>query len=145
MTTSPARPRPLPSAQVVEKPEPIRAKPSTVAKSSTPPGEKKPAKPDAKILFQTYFKSVGPRTYAAQLKQAGNGNHFLVFTEGKRDEKTGDLRKASLYLFSEDFENFFKLMHEAEQFVRAHPVPAEVRQKRQKFWSKQKGAARKPS
>jgi hypothetical protein len=79
------------------------------------------------------------------LKQAGNGNHFLVFTEGKRDEKTGDLRKASLYLFSEDFENFFKLMHEAEQFVRAHPVPAEVRQKRQKFWSRQKVDRRKPS
>ena len=92
---------------------------------------------EAKILFQTYFKSVGPRTYAAQLKQAGNGNHFLVFTEGKRDDKTGDLRKISLFLFSEDFENFFKLIHETEQFVRAHPVPKEVQQKRQKFWAKQ--------
>src|SRR5262252_7008015 len=93
---------------------------------------------EPKILFQKYFKSVGPRTYAAQLKEAGNGNHFLVFTEGKRDDKTKDLRKVSLFLFSEDFDSFFKLMRETEAFVRAHPVPKEVQEKRRKFWSKQK-------
>jgi hypothetical protein len=140
MTTSPARPRPLPSAEAVAKPEPIRAKPSAgpSAKPDTAPSRSgtKPPKQDAKILFQTYFKSVGPRTYAAQLKQAGNGNHFLVFTEGKRDDKTGDLRKISLFLFSEDFERFFKMMQETEAFVRAHPVPKAVRQKREKFWTK---------
>ena len=50
-------------------------------------------KPEPKILFQTYFKSVGPRTYAAQLKEAGNGNHFLVLTEGKRDDASGDVKR----------------------------------------------------
>ena len=143
MTMSPARP--LPPAAAVEKPEPIRAKPSSKPAEARSRAETKPPKPDAKILFQTYFKSVGPRTYAAQLKKAGNGNHFLVFTEGKRDAKTQDLRKVSLFLFSEDFDSFFKLMRETEQFVRAHPVPKEVQQKRQKFWRKQKDQPEKPA
>ena len=143
MTTTLTRPRPLPPAQAVAKPEPIRANAKAQSTKSPAPPQKKPPKQEPKILFQTYFKSVGPRTYAAQLKQAGNGNHFLVFTEGKRDEKTGELRKVSLFLFSEDFDNFFKLMRETEQFTRAHPVPDEVRQKRQKFWDTQKQPAGK--
>jgi hypothetical protein len=57
-------------------------------------------KSEAKILFQRYFKSVGPRTYAAQVKQAGNGNHFLVLTEGKRDDSSGEVRKTRLFIFS---------------------------------------------
>jgi len=94
-------------------------------------------KPEAEILFQNYFKSVGPRTYAAQVKKAGNGNHFLVLTEGKRDEKTDELRKTRLFVFSEDFSEFFKMMHEAAVFIREHPVPDEVKQKRQDFWKRQ--------
>ena len=90
---------------------------------------------EAKILFQSYFKSVGPRTYAAQLKEAGNGNHFLVLTEGKRDDKTGEVRKTRLFVFSEDFAAFFKLARETAAFVEAHPVPEEVRRKRAKFWA----------
>src|SRR5437588_9342050 len=42
-------------------------------------------KPEEAILFQTFFKSVGPRTYASQVKRPANGNHFLVLTEGNRD------------------------------------------------------------
>lgn len=89
------------------------------------------------ILFQTYFKSVGPRTYAAQLKRAGNGNHYLVFTEGKRDKVTDEVRKTSVYVFSEDFISFFKMFKETAEHVKSHPVPAEVAQKRTKFWQKQ--------
>src|SRR4051794_23516192 len=74
-------------------------------------------KPDAQILFQKFFKSVGPRTYAAQVKKAGNGNHFLVLTEGKRDEKTQEVRKTKLFVFSEDFAEFFHLLHDAAQFI----------------------------
>src|SRR4051812_21949153 len=71
------------------------------------PAEKK----EAKILFQQYFKSVGPRTYAAQIKEAGNGNHFLVLTEGKRDDATGEVRKTRLFVFSEDFTEVFRMLH----------------------------------
>jgi hypothetical protein len=97
-----------------------------------------PTKPkaEAKILFQSYFKSVGPRTYAAQVKEAGNGNHFLVLTEGKRDEGSEDVRKTRLFLFSEDFTEFFKLMKQTAEFIKANPVPAKVKQKREKFWAK---------
>jgi len=94
------------------------------------------AKPQEKILFQQYFKSVGPRTYAAQVKQAGNGNHFLVLTEGKRDDKTGEVRKTRLYIFSEDFPAFFRLLHDTAQFIKANPLPASVRKRREAHWAK---------
>jgi hypothetical protein len=100
------------------------------------------AKPEPEILFQTYFKSVGPRTYAAQLKRAGNGNHFLVLTEGKRDDKTGDVRKTRLFVFSEDFVSFFKMLQETSQFIRANPVPPDVKKKRERFWARNDESAK---
>jgi hypothetical protein len=100
-------------------------------------------KPEPEILFQKYFKSVGPRTYAAQLKRATNGNHFLVLTEGKRDEKTGDIRKTKLFVWSEDFVAFFRMLHETAKHIRENPLPQEIRQKRERYWAKQ--AAEKSS
>jgi hypothetical protein len=93
-------------------------------------------KPEHEILFQTYFKSVGPRTYAAQVKKASNDNHYLVLTEGKRDEKTGELRKARLFVYGEDFVAFFKMLQETSLFIRANPVSDEVKQRRAKFWAR---------
>ena len=100
---------------------------------------RKPAgpKPEPVILFQEFFKSVGPRTYAAQVKRAANGNHFLVLTEGKRDEKTNELRKSRLFIYSEDFAAFFKLMKASAEFAKAHPVDPAVAAKRAKVWSGQ--------
>lgn len=103
--------------------------------AARPPTGNKP-KPEPKILFQTYFKSVGPRTYAAQVKQAGNGNHFLVLTEGKRDPKTGEVRKTSLFVFSEDFVAFFRMLKESAGFIKTHPLPEPVRRKRESFWKR---------
>jgi hypothetical protein len=100
-------------------------------KPSTPAPKAEP-----KILFQKFFKSIGPRTYAAQLKEAANGNHFLLLTEGKRDDKTGEVKKTKLLVFSEDFTEFFRMLHETVQFIKANPVPAAVKQRRQKFWAK---------
>jgi len=101
------------------------------------PAAKNAEKTEDKILFQSYFKSVGPRTYAAQLKQAPNGNHYLVITEGKRDKETGEVRKIRLYTYSEDFGAFFKMLQETAQFMRANPVPKEIKAKREKFWANQ--------
>jgi hypothetical protein len=98
-----------------------------------------------KILFQNYFKSVGPRTYAAQVKEAGNGNHYLVLTEGKRDESTGDIRKTRLFVFSEDFDAFFKLIDEAATFVRAHPLPDDIKRRQDRYWAKKARHESKPS
>ena len=95
------------------------------------------AKAEPRILFQTFFKSVGPRTYAAQVKEAGNGNHFLVLTEGKRDDKTGEVKKCRLFIYSEDFAAFFRMLKETADHVKAHPVPAEVKAKRARYWQKQ--------
>ena len=91
-------------------------------------------KPEPKILFQEFFKSVGPRTYAAQVKQATNGNHFLVLTEGKRDDKTNELRMSRVFIYGEDFAAFFRLMQNTAVFVKDNPVPAAVRAKREKIW-----------
>jgi hypothetical protein len=116
---------------------PARFKPRTDFAPTNGDRTKSP-KPEPKILFQKYFKSVGPRTYAAQLMQAGNGNHYLVLTEGKRDDKTGEVRKTKLFLFSEDFEAFEAMLKEMFAYMQAHPVPKEVRKKRERFWAKQR-------
>jgi hypothetical protein len=89
------------------------------------------------ILFQHFFKSVGPRTYAAQVKKASNGNHYITITEGRRDDKTGEVRKTRLNIFSEDFAAFFDLLHRTAAFVRDHPLPPEIQRKRQQFWKRQ--------
>jgi hypothetical protein len=100
---------------------------------------KKPSgpKPEPKILFQKFFKSVGPRTYVSQVKEAANGNHFLVLTEGKRDEKTNELRKSRVYLYSEDFVAFFKMLRETAEFIKTHPLDPKVKAKRDKVWARQ--------
>ena len=106
------------------------------------PAKSAPAsKAEPKILFQKYFKSVGPRTYAAQLKEASNGNHFLVLTEGKRDDKTGEVRKTRLFIYSEDFTEYFRMLHETAKFIKTNPVPEEIKRKRERFWSRSSGAA----
>jgi|SRR5581483_6174364 len=109
---------------------------ATLSRADEKSARKPEPKKDHKILYQTYFKSVGPRTYAAQVKEAGNGNHFILLTEGRRDKETGELRKTSLIVFSEDFEQFGKLIGDTMQFVRAHPVPPEVAQRQVKHWGK---------
>lgn len=92
---------------------------------------------DAKILFQSYFKSVGPRTYAAQLKEVANGNHVLVLTEGRRDKNTGEVRKTKFLVWSEDFRSFFDLLRETAAFIKTNPVPEEVRERQAKRWAKE--------
>lgn len=118
--------------------------------SNVPPRGNRPAtaaggKPEHEILFQQFFKSVGPRTYAAQVKKAGNGNHYVVITEGQRDDKSGDVRKTRLFVFSEDFEQFFGLLRKTGEFVKANPLPPEIRRKRERFWAKQAAGANTPS
>src|SRR5687767_15790451 len=92
-----------------------------------PGGGRKPAQAEHAILFQKFFRSVGPRTYAAQVKRATNGNHYLVLTEGKRDEKTGDVRKCRVFVYSEDFVEFFRLIKAAAEFIKDNPLPEDVR------------------
>jgi hypothetical protein len=98
----------------------------------------RPASTDEhEILFQKFFKSVGPRTYAAQVKRAKNGNHYLVLMEGKRDAASGDVRKTRLFVYSEDFVEFFRLIKSAAEFIKQNPLPDEVREKRERFWVRQ--------
>ena len=106
------------------------------------PGGRPEAKPEAKILFQKFFHSVGPRTYAAQVKELGNGNHLLVLTEGKRDAETGEVRKTRLLVFGEDFTPFFKLLAETAAFIRANPLSEEIREKRRRLWAKRNKESR---
>jgi hypothetical protein len=86
------------------------------------------------VLFQKYFKSVGSRTYGVQVKRARNGNHFLVLAESRRDEKSDEPRKTRLLVFSEDFDAFSGMFRDAMEFVRANPVPLEVRRRQDERW-----------
>jgi hypothetical protein len=98
---------------------------------------KKPIEPgEQPILFQKFFKSVGPRTYAAQVKRANNGNQFLVMTEGKRDKGSDEVRKTKLFVFSEDFDAFLSMVNEVGNWLKAHPLPPDVRKRRQRYWAK---------
>jgi hypothetical protein len=113
---------------------PAKAPPAPAARFSTD---------DHPILFQKFFKSVGPRTYAAQIKEATNGNHYLILTEGKRDKDTGEVRKIRLFLYSEDFPEFFRMLSETAHWIKANPVPEEVKKKRTRFWAKQSSSENK--
>lgn len=173
--TGPGPHRPSPSTGITQgrrQPEPdsvgtVRVGPSSRAPtswsqtglaktSSSPTGQESCARrgknnsrgdvgPPDPILFQTYFQSVGPRTYAAQLKRARNGNQFLVFTEGRRDKVTDEVRKTSLYVFSEDFASFFRMLKETAEFIKAHPLPKDIAEKRKKFWQKESEARPAPA
>src|SRR5688500_18775180 len=91
---------------------------------------------EPKILFQKYFKSIGTRTYAAHLKENDKGNQFLVLTEGKRDPQTGEMKKTKVFVYSEDFAQYFRMLHETAQFIKAHPVSEDVKLKRQRYWAR---------
>ena len=103
--------------------------------------QKSDARPEPRILYQSYFKSVGTRTYAAQVKEASNGNHFITLTEGRRDEKTGELRKIYVMVWSEDFEQFFKLIADTSKFVREHPVAKDVADRQARMWERRRNEA----
>ena len=116
-----------------------RAASAPVARPTPPSAKNNGAADEQKILFQKFFKSIGPRTYAAQIKQARNGNYFLVLTEGKRDPETDEVRKTKILVFSEDFKEFFHLLTDTVAFLREHPMPDEIKAKRQRFWAKRNG------
>jgi hypothetical protein len=95
------------------------------------------------ILFQEWFRSVGPRTYAAQVRRAGNGNHYLVLTEGKRNENEDEARKTRLYVYSEDFTAMFKLFDAARKYIIENPMPADAIRRREQYWLKKNQKADK--
>src|SRR5918999_991981 len=105
----PPPPRAPPPRAAPPRPPPAPHTPGAAAPpASAPAGGNGDGKTEHEILFQKYFKSLGPRTYAAQVKRASNGNHYLVLTEGKRDEPSADVRKTRLFVFGEDFVEFFR-------------------------------------
>ena len=91
---------------------------------------------EPKVLFQKHFKSIGTRTFAAQVKENDKGNHFLVLTESKRDPVSGETKKSKVFVYSEDFAQYFRMLHETAQFIKGHPVSDEVKIKRQRYWAR---------
>ena len=116
---------------------PVRNTSSTFASAGVRKPGKKPTMDDHPILFQKFFKSVGPRTYVSQVRRATNGNHYLVLTEGQRKDDSGEVRKTRIFLYSEDFVDFFRMIRETAEWIKANPVPADVKEKRQRFWAKE--------
>ena len=112
------------------------------ARSSAPTGAGRTgsaaaaAAKEPKVLFQKHFKSVGPRNYAAHVKENDKGNQFLVLTETKRDPATGEIKKTKVFVYSEDFGQYFRMLHETAQFIKSHPVSDDVKLKRQRYWAR---------
>ncbi len=120
------------ATRVVARPEPVRTlptKPSDGGRSLT-------LGPDEVVLFQKFFKSISPRTYTVQVKRVATGNHCIVLAEDKRDSETNEIKRHRLHIYSEDFGQFFRLLQETVNFVKTHPVPDEIKKKRERFWAK---------
>jgi hypothetical protein len=129
-------PAPKNVSRVAVKSAPLRSSVRASAGPSVP--VVRPSKRQAKVLFNRFFQSVGPRTYRCELRELENGNHLLVLTEQKRDRESGEERQLRLFVFGEDFHAFFRMLHETAQFIRANPLPPEVRRRRAEFWAKRK-------
>ena len=51
------------------------------------------------------------------------------------------MKKSRIFVYSEDFGQYFRMLHETAQFIKAHPVPEEIKMKRQRFWAKKEAEA----
>jgi len=89
-------------------------------RSGVRPPDGPPRSPDP-ILFQTYVKGEGGRTYAAQLKRSAAGRRYLILTEGERDPRTGELRKSNVSVPDADLAAFFHLLREMAQHLKSAP------------------------
>ena len=73
-------------------------------------------------LHDWKLKSVGSRTYFFDLKEASNGNTFLQITESRpRGEGEDGFEQSRLFVFSEDYESFFKSLGDVYRHLKAHP------------------------
>ena len=127
---------PAKSSAAASRVTPSRNGTAAASSRTSPSAAAAAAAKDPKILFQKYFKSVGSRSYAAHLKENDKGNQFLVLTESKRDAATGETKKSKVFIYSEDFAQYFRMLHETAQFIKAHPVSEEVKLKRQRYWAR---------
>ena len=65
----------------------------------------------------------------------------MVLTEGKRDPATGAVKKISLYIYSEDFVEYFNLLKATAEFVKANPVPGAIQRRQAAYWKRQNATA----
>jgi hypothetical protein len=124
--------------------KPVASKANAVLPSRaapTKPTSSRAAKSDHKVLFQKYFKSIGPRTYGVQIKESNKGNHYIVLNENRRDITTSDVKKTRMFIYSEDFAHYFRMLHETAQFIKTHPVPEEIKLRRQRYWARKEAEA----
>jgi hypothetical protein len=73
-----------------------------------------------------------------QVSRARNDNQFITLIEGRRDRETNEVKKTKLLVFSEDYVEFFRMMHELALWVREHPLSEEFREKRKQYWANKK-------
>jgi Protein of unknown function (DUF3276) len=124
------------AVEVVSKVPPKVTAVKTVPTKPSDGGRSLTLGPDEVVLFQKFFKSVSPRTYTVQVKRVATGNHCIVLAEDKRDSETNEVKRHRLHIYSEDFGQFFRLLQETVNFVKTHPVPDEIKKKRERFWAK---------
>ena len=68
------------------------------------------------------LKSAGARTYFLDLKRTRQGNTYLQFTESRPAPDGQDgFEQSRFFVFSEDYENFFKMLGDAYRHLQANP------------------------
>ena len=76
-------------------------------------------------LKQWRLKSAGSRTYFFDLKETRNKNTMLQITESKPKGKDEEgFEQNRIFLFSEDFEAWFKTLGEVYRHLKANPRQA---------------------
>ncbi len=76
-------------------------------------------------LKQWRLKSAGSRTYFFDLKETRNKNTMLQITESKPKGKDEEgFEQNRIFLFSEDFEAWFKTLGEVYRHLKANPNQA---------------------
>ena len=79
----------------------------------------------SETLKQWRLKSAGSRTYFFDLKETRNQNTMLQITESKPKGKDEDgFEQNRIFLFSEDFEAWFKTLGEVYRHLKANPRQA---------------------
>ncbi|MCK4871952.1 MAG: hypothetical protein KAS72_04420 [Phycisphaerales bacterium] len=85
-------------------------------------GERKDAgKPARTVIKRFDFASKGTHRYAIEVQQASNGNPVLELKQLVR-RKDGGTFEASVNVWSEDFDTFFKTLGDVYRFMKAEDI-----------------------
>lgn len=93
-------------------------------------------------LASWQLKSVGSRTYFFDLKEAKTNNTYLQITESRpKGAEAEGFEQNRIFLFSEDFDEWFKTLGDVYRHLKAHPDQAKPPGRREPDQAKERRRA----